>query len=939
MKKFYLKEIRLELSKLMNIKGVEIGEFFSKFESRFTNKNKKSLGFINRKEFIDIIKSDELNIQIINNSNVKLREQYYKTPEYFENENKIYNFHYVKSIFKQEINEIILFIYKIIHDYEELNYTFISQKLKILVDINNDIKQVAHYCKDLKAYNFIEINVSQKNNNEKIIKINKKQLIVKEGKQITIDNDIYEDIKKNFENNQFCYQRLEISDNEANFLKNINDDFLFIKNNLNMRNYIQSRFSLIVDHLSVENNILFQLFLFEKLTSNEITLLLGMLGREKTVIRILSKMEKDKTISRSAERKGKIFSFLYYLSNGFILPEKFKQMKDFYLSKFNYINEEIIEFNCKNDILTKNYSSNEKNIIISDFKQISIPLFPEEKINDQESDFEVCDVLEERNDKILPKDSGKKLKAKSKEKESHPVKFDSKNMVDLIDLNINDFNFIINCLRNDTSKYSSIIKKYPFIKDNQIYEISKDKKIDIILDYFYNNLSTIGAKSFSNVSFNRYLYCLNLIRERKVINQVDLKKSIIRDLESNTYGYQIDRKTLRNILVNLEKIGLIKLADFKLTMSNKNYNYFQDKVELSQLKSIALRRDVQESEENLLQLINVDIRRIPKIKNKKKKLRKKEDQLVEDVLDKCNLITNIQTVRIENRDNLIKTVIDKVNHRFSYYYQFFFKALKAIYFVNNNLKFLFSIDSGSTKPMLFKFFDNVQPCRIILPNYLKNKYFLIPQRNHNIHSIESSKVSKVQTIANVINKEGIDPELESNIFSNNYKDCITNLNKYVKDMYLTVGINNNDLEFVNKFFKVEDKINNQNNFLDYNIKNFSNINKFAFDFFIKSDSTNQLDKFTSFLRKKRSKLKKDRIGQFVYTKIIYLYSLIQKIYFTPKITLKTLRTITASNINLGNFLIYFQKLGLIHIHEIGENEERDYSIELDKNIHLFFDII
>ena len=96
MKKFYLKEIRLELSKLMNIKGVEIGEFFSKFESRLTNKNKKSLGFINRKEFIDIIKSDELNIQIINNSNVKLREQYYKTPEYFENENKIY-----KTIFCQ----------------------------------------------------------------------------------------------------------------------------------------------------------------------------------------------------------------------------------------------------------------------------------------------------------------------------------------------------------------------------------------------------------------------------------------------------------------------------------------------------------------------------------------------------------------------------------------------------------------------------------------------------------------------------------------------------------------------------------------------------------------------------------------------------------------------------------------------------------------------
>ena len=267
--------------------------------------------------------------------------------------------------------------------------------------------------------------------------------------------------------------------------------------------------------------------------------------------------------------------------------------------------------------------------------------------------------------------------------------------------------------------------------------------------------------------------------------------------------------------------------------------------------------------------------------------------------------------------------------------------MKGIYFVNNNLKFLFSIDSKTSKPLLFNFFDNVQPCNIILPYYLKKNYV-----DNNLSSIkcsafpalETSIDSKVQTIANVINKEGHgdqESEFEGFIFSSNYKDCITKLNQFVKDMHLTITINQNDLEFAKKYFNQEKRNIAR---IEDNI-NFSNIKKFAFDFFIKSDSTNQLEKFSSFLRKKRLNVKKEKDGQFVYTKLIDLGSFIQKIYFTPKISLKNLRAISHSKINFEHFLIYFQKLGLIQIQEIGEIDNRDYSIEFDKNIHLFMDII
>jgi len=941
MKKFYLKEVRLELSKIKHLKGVKICELYDFLEEKFSSHSTK---FISNEIFTHMLKSDNF-LEILNDSDVAIKSEFLKTQEYIENENKIYNFQYVKNIFKEEVNENILLIYKIIHDYEELNYTFISKMLKKLLDINNDIKQVAHYCKDLKAYNFIDIIMSQNNNNEKIIRINKKQTSDKENKPIIIEQETIIQVKNNLRKLKCSYKKLDVNEKEAELLRTINEDYISPAKSINMKNYIQERFSLIIDNANVENNILFHLYLFQKLSSNEITLLSGMLGREKTVGRILTKMEKDNLISRSAERKGKVFSFLYYLNKSFKVPERFREMKENFQKELN--SDRNINFN-NNDIIIEEANIKTFGIKEEDEEMHDIVIpdnFNEIKDCDTDSEFEIDEEhKKDEKNKVLSPQSKKESKKKSKERETFaPVKYDSKNMVDIIDLNNEELRFIIDCIKKDSSKYTNIIKKYPFLLESILGDLNKEQKIEIILDYFYNNLERIGAKSFSNISFNRYLYCLNVIREKKVINQIDLKKSIINDLESNNYGYQIDRKTLRNILVNLEKIGLIKLADFKLTISNKNYKYFQDKTELNQLKSIAIRRDIHESEEKLIEIINKDIRRLPIKKHVKKRLRKKipANEIVEKVLQGCKLEMSVEKIREGNREQFVNLLVNKIEGKKAYFFQNFFYALRNIFFVNNNLKFLFSIEAGINKPLLFNFIDNSRIGNIILPRYLRNKYSKYLNNIDDVKKISSNCTdlsNNIDTLASVINEDKEKEwERDGCLFSNSYKNTSIFIKNYVKEMHKTIFPNNRDLEFSNKYLRTN-RSSNLSIMNDFN-KNIANLPKFSFDFFINNNFSQESEKFATFLSKKRSKIKKDNKEVFDCHNLIDIFSFLQRIYFHPKISLKNLRAITTSKVNFEKFLIYFQKLGLIHIQEIGNEENKDYSIELDKNILLFIDIL
>jgi hypothetical protein len=942
MKKFYLKEVRLELSKIKHIKGVKIVELYELFEEKFSSNSTK---FISDEIFAQMLKSD-CNLEFQNDSEVVLKNEFFKSQEFIENENKIYNFQYVKNIFKEEVNENILLIYKIIHDYQELNYTFISKMLKKLLDINNDIKQVAHYCKDLKAYNFIDIIMSQNNNNEKIIRINTKQTYNKDIKPIIIQEETIIQVKNNLRKLKCSYKKLEINEKEGELLKTINEDYISPAKSICMKNYIQERFSLVIDNSNVENNILFHLYLFQKLSSNEITLLSGMLGREKTVGRILTKMEKDNLLSRSAERKGKVFSFLYYLNKSFKVPERFRELKESLKTQLN--SDGSINFNNRDIIIEeaniKTLEIKEENTEMHD---IVIPdTVNEIKDYDTDSEFELDEEhkVDVKNEVSSPQ-SKKESKKKLKEKETFaPVRCDSKNMVDIIDLNSEEFKFIIDCIRRDSYKYTNITKKYPLILESKLGDLNKEQKIEIILDYFYNNLERIGAKSFSNISFNRYLFCLNVIREKKVINQIDLKKSIINDLESNNYGYQIDRKTLRNILVNLEKIGLIKLADFKLTISNKNYKYFQDKTELNQLKSIAIRRDIHESEEKLIEIINKDIRRLPIKKHVKKRLRKKvpANDIVEEVLQGCKLEMSVEKIREGNREKFVSLLVNKIEGKKPYFFHNFFYALRSIFFVNNNLKFLFSIEAGINKPLLFNFIDNSKIGNIILPKYIRDNYTKYLNNNHDEKRISSNGTdlsNNIDTLASVIINEDKEKESERDVylFSNSYKNTSICIKNYVKEMHKTIIPNNKDLEFSNKYLRIN-RSSNLSVINDFN-KNIANLPKFSFDFFINNNFSQESEEFATFLSKKRSKIKKDNKEAFDCHNLIDIFSFLQRIYFHPKISIKNLRAVTTSKVNFEKFLVYFQKLGLIQIQEIGSEDNKDYSIELDKNILLFIDIL
>src|SRR5690606_2759653 len=151
------------------------------------------------------------------------------------------------------------------------------------------------------------------------------------------------------------------------------------------------------------------------------------------------------------------------------------------------------------------------------------------------------------------------------------------------------------------NKYDKIKNKYNTTDIN----IIQTYKIDILLDFF-NSISSITAnKSFSNISFNRYLFCLNKIQEKALLSSIDLKHLIVEELECKK-DYTIDRKTLKKILVNLESLGLIKILEFEITMKNKDYNYVKSN-EIKQSKVYILRRDLEQTNQ-LLEQIEEDLK-------------------------------------------------------------------------------------------------------------------------------------------------------------------------------------------------------------------------------------------------------------------------------------------------------------------------------------------
>jgi hypothetical protein len=820
MKNYLTKCLRKELSRLKNKNGLSIAEYFSEIRV-----NQKSLSGINIDTFKSIIEKDK-SLKFDSNA-VYLIQDYYNTEEYFQFENELYNFKYITNLFKEEANTNILLIYKLIIDIDVLNYIDISKLLETLCNIKLDIKQVAHYCKELKLLNLIKSDLNVSNNNERLI-------MKKDFTYRAVEVEKSKEVDKGAMSSGDILAKhpgsiLNLTAAEENYIKN-ND---FIEKPL-----LDNRFTFICDENSIQNNILFHLGLGNKgLTLNEITLLLGMLGREKCIGRVLTNMTTKGDLKHKAMRDGKKYEYQYFIN-----PEKpLSGNIQFYISYY-------------------------QNIVES----LHIP------------------------------DQPVVVKVEPGEQETQVLKL---NTFDLIELNEIDFAFIVELISNsDETSFLNIKQKYGLPSFDQHYV--NENKLNILLDFF-NSISCISTnKSFSNISFNRYLYCLNMIRTNEILSAIDLKRLIVDQLEKKK-GYIIDRKTLKKILKNLEGLGLIKILEYEITMKNKEYDYIKNK-EIKQSKVIAVRRDI-DITEDVLEKLEKDLK-----SNKPKKqnphvgeegvtsLSIKEEEFMETFGE----IEALKITKLERFNRMIMSAIVKIDERrkdedYRDVLKNFFFKLKKIYFITQHLKEVFNgQEERGCEIYLHDIIENKSFPKVILPKYLSDRLLSrgTSAGRNNIDNIVCTTGTIDEFIYNDDHMDNDNSIQKSSSFNANN---IINISESIQSWNRN-GLNDLnplDKEIAQKVFKVDEK--------DRYLKPTGN----------NDDEDGRIYETLTMLKKKRTKNK----GKF--DKKAGLFNILSNIYFTPKITIKKLRNSFPSNHEACiDFLMYFKKQGLLNISKKGGSE-------------------
>jgi hypothetical protein len=686
MKKHICKLIRKDLSRARHFGGVLFDEYYENIFHAFYNSkfmiSKNDLKNILLKD--EFVKFDYSNKETI----ISLISSFYETKEHKENEEDVYNYNYIKNLFKEENNTLILIIYKLIIDFEKTTYNEISSTIsKINSSLKIDKKQTSHYCKLLKKINFLYKGKKLSKNNERVVFKNEtnnlyNKVEIEQSFSDEEDNSENEALNsgRNFKE-QICFQFDTLKNLQANNSANpekildfTNEESLYITNSLKLnKHYLENRFSLIIDENNIENNLYFHLLINKEkgLTINQVCSLLGFLGRDKAIVRFLNNLDKKNYIQHFSIRKGKKFEYVYKINEAVAPVEGFiYKYVEYYKNKFGShsggpkiddVSEKLkldILVKQENNLalsaaksrsnLNKSFSStctnskSNQNFIISenDSKLQSTINSKNKKLNfssNTKNDANEPSVLPQlttlSHNKFIKQNTDDQDNLHSQIKLEHikiePVKFNFDNN---ITLNDSDFLFILNRL-NDDERYQSVKEKYQesllkylnleqeqnnliisntvenenlhlnknFEKNSLAFQpqffnpiissLSNDSKLHIILEFFYANSKFLKLRTFDNVNLNRFLFCLNKIQERKILTMNDIKLFIINELE-NKIGFKIDRKTLRNVLLNLEALGFIKTMEFELVMKNKNYTYSNNKEEIVQRKLIVMRRDV-----------------------------------------------------------------------------------------------------------------------------------------------------------------------------------------------------------------------------------------------------------------------------------------------------------------------------------------------------------
>ena len=547
------KFLKNRIKSILTISSNRTGISLEKIKENFPYEFHKDKIELLLNEDKDVIKNKANSNQNIDNFIYSLNNEYIKSNNFEKIERKIYNLDYLCSLFKE--TEIIN-IYKLIKDSDTITYQQIVNYLINIYNLKKDIKQVSHYCLILLKLNqilsFQPVTVE---------KINKSNIIGNSYLSFHKENNIANPKQDN-----------------GNYL---NQNIL---TNKKLNAFQAMTKALIFDDSELKNCIMFHLYLNkekEGISANELYIACDFLKRSKILNKIITYMENESSITHKALRKGKIMEFLYHILDEKKITLRLKLFGDSFKT---YLGRHIPEDKDKMK-KSKSYMPNKLNLNFEKNKKE----IKKENENEKEKVNEVLNK-EDKKDKVkcinLIEEEDENIKNKKITLESEI-------------LNKEDYNFILNKIKELGKK---VIKE------------SEDK--NAMRKNIINYISSIEKnRNVSLSSYNRYIFILNILYDKKVLSFVEIKHHISNELEKNN-EFMIDRKTIRRLLTTLEKIGLIKIVRYELTMRNLIHKYLNSKEEIKQEKIIVVHRDVDINSKIFHNQVNEKLRNNKKNENK-----------------------------------------------------------------------------------------------------------------------------------------------------------------------------------------------------------------------------------------------------------------------------------------------------------------------------------
>jgi hypothetical protein len=573
-------------------------------------------------------------------------------------------------------------------------------------------------------------------------------------------------------------------------------------------------------------------------------------------------MENESKITHKALRKGKIMEFLYHIIDEQKVSPRIKFLVNYYkqiLDKYLINEKKENKKTNNNPNIKKTEEKSNKGIKNLDNKGIKIGTIQNTK-NDVTEKVETINLKEDDEEDV----NKRKITLESEI------------------LNQEDYNFILNKMKEQNKKIIQEAEDQNSMRKNIINYLSSIEK----------------NKNVPLSSYNRYVFILNILYEKKVLSFVEIKHHISNELEKNK-NFMIDRKTIRRLLTTLEKIGLIKLVRYELTMRNLIHKYLNSKEEIKQEKIIVVHRDVDINNKIFYHQAKEKLRNNKKIENKYNF----DDKEIKKIKEENKKADNNQ-----NLNQIVNEIIDKNNDKIQI-------NLKEKLFIPiyNLLKKIENNNKIDAKKASNEFFQRLKK------NSCNSKY---------IHNLYEQKNKENEIINKYKNDNLMENFYEKNNFtysnilkveSQNYSNII--IPKYILNKYSNNDSQNIFIENTNE--SKEKTIFNELENPFYSIKSKYFMDKQSILLIKEKKENDETNK--TFLGNKRyrfSKLKDNSIDNKNLNRTILINDILNIICNIPGITIKTLRKLLL--INSQNFCIekniitYMINIGLIYAQDFDQ---------------------